>query len=210
MISELQANISIPKSKLGEPAWSIALLFPVQGKWTDEEFLRFDDRDRQIELSQGCFEVLPFVTMYHALIVMELLARLKEWNQSAKVGEVLTAPLPLLLFPGTIREPDILLLPRVFPRPKYPTSALLVMEVISEGEEARQRDYVTKRADYAKAGIPEYWIVDPMDKVVTVLKLDGAEYALHGRFEKNQTASSATLSGFAIHCGEIWALEIQH
>jgi Uma2 family endonuclease len=207
--SNSEFEFEIPKSKVGEPAWALALLFPVQGRWTDEEFLRFDDRDRQIELANGCFEFLPFVTMWHATIVMWLLKQLSTWNQSAKAGELLTAPLPLLLFPGTIREPDILLLPKPkkLPRPKYPASALLLMEVVSEGEEARQRDYIAKRADYAKAGIPEYWIIDPIEKAVTVLKLEGAEYSLHGRFEKTQTATSATLSGFAVECAKIWALE---
>ena len=46
---------------------------------------------------------------------------------------------------------------------KYPSGADLVMEVVSGGREDRKRDLVTKRRDYARANIPEYWIVDPQD-----------------------------------------------
>lgn len=74
-----------------------------------------------------------------------------------------------------------------------------------EGSEDRKRDYIDKRADYAKADIPEYWIGDPFDKAITVLKLEGAEYLLHGRFEKDQTATAATLKGFSVNYGENWA-----
>ena len=32
---------------------------------------------------------------------------------------------------------------------------------VSEGTEARHRDYVTKREEYRVFGILEYWIIDP-------------------------------------------------
>ena len=40
-------------------------------------------------------------------------------------------------------------------------------------KENRKRDYLEKRKQYAARGIPEYWIVDPDDAVVIVLKLAG-------------------------------------
>src|SRR5262249_46625563 len=36
-----------------------------------------------------------------------------------------------------------------------------VIEVVSEGGEAHERDYVTKRQEYLAFGVLEYWIVDP-------------------------------------------------
>lgn len=50
----------------------------------------------------------------------------------------------------------------------------LVMEVVSGGPQDRKRDLVIKRAEYAAAGIPEYWIVDPESRRITVLTLVGA------------------------------------
>jgi Uma2 family endonuclease len=56
---------------------------------------------------------------------------------------------------------------------------MLVVEVVSNSKDdkrSRDRDYVEKRAEYAARGIPEYWIVDPDQRVVIVLTLAGREY----------------------------------
>ena len=49
------------------------------------------------------------------------------------------------------------------------TAPGLVVEVI--GEDDPERDLVTKRLEYAQAGIPEYWIVDPRTDTIDVLRL---------------------------------------
>ncbi len=182
--------------------------FPIQGNWTEADYFRVE-ANKFIELVNGHIEVLPMPTWLHQRIVLWLTGRLIAWTEGKKGIEAILAPLPLKLFPGTIREPDILLLqkPQGAPRPRYPDSALMVVEVVSDGTDARNRDLIEKPADYAKASIPEYWIVDPIEKTVTVLKLENGAYTLHGRFEKEQTATAATLHGFSINCGEIWALE---
>lgn len=69
------------------------------------------------------------------------------------------------------------------------------MEVVSTD---RQHDLVTKRAEYARAGIPEYWIVDPQERRITVLSLDGDAYREHGSWGPGQTADSSSLPGFAV------------
>ena len=59
-----------------------------------------------------------------------------------------------------------------------------------------ERDRTAKRSEYASAGIPEYWIVDPPAASITVLRLEGGVYAEHGSFRRGQTARSALLEGF--------------
>ena len=54
---------------------------------------------------------------------------------------------------------------------------------------------VEKRADYAEAGIPEYWIVDPRDETVTVLALEGDAYVGHGVFAAGDSAASRLPGG---------------
>jgi len=56
---------------------------------------------------------------------------------------------------------------------------MLVVEVVSSSTtdpQSRDRDYVQKRAEYAARGIPEYWIIDPVAKVVLVLALQNSHY----------------------------------
>ena len=70
-----------------------------------------------------------------------------------------------------------------------------MVEVISPDNPAR--DLVEKRADYAEAGIPEYWIVDPRDATIHVLTLKDASYVEHGMYARGGTAASPPLTGFA-------------
>jgi Uma2 family endonuclease len=74
----------------------------------------------------------------------------------------------------------------------------LVMEVVSGSESDRRRDLVKKREDYAKANIPEYWIVDPDLGQITILTLEGTAYAVHGTFSRGEQATSKLLPGFAV------------
>ena len=59
---------------------------------------------------------------------------------------------------------------------------MLVVEVVSPGKANRERDYTAKRAQYAARGIPEYWILDPDDQVVIVLRLEAGAYVEVGQF----------------------------
>jgi Uma2 family endonuclease len=209
MPRSLDPDIIVPPSKRGEPAWALATLFPTQGQWSEEDYFRLET-DNFIELVDGCIEVLPMPPWLHQRIVAFLYQSLSGWCVSHRRGEALFAPLPLKLFPGTIREPDILVIkrsPNSGRLAQYPTSAILVAEVVGDDSESRCRDLSDKRHDYAMAGIPEYWIIDPVEKLITVLTLDAGKYREHGRFTTGQTATSCLLADFAISTDEIWALE---
>ena len=107
-------------------------------------------------------------------------------------GVAMVSALRMRVREGKFREPDILLLrDRADPRyeDRYWLGADLVAEVVSLDHP--ERDLVEKRADYAEAGIPEYWIVDPREETITVLALEGNAYAEHGEFSRGDTARSA-------------------
>jgi Uma2 family endonuclease len=181
----------------GGPAWEVALLFPSQGDWSEQEYLALD-ASRLVELSDGCLEVLPMPTLFHQRIVDYLRDLLKAFVAVHLRGEVRVAPMPVHLWSDKFREPDIIyFLPhRVKDVHGQPEGADLVVEVVSEGEENRKRDLVTKPEEYAKAGISEYWIVDPQERQVTVLALEGKTYREHGIFRPGTVAGSILLPGF--------------
>ena len=188
----------MPESQSGEPTWEVATLFPAQRSWTEAEYFALET-SRFVELTNGCLDVLPRPTWLHQLIVKYLAGELDKWVTENTAGTVLFAPIPVRLFEGTIREPDVLFFrPENTPADgKYPTAVDLVMEVVSEAPADRKRDLEDKRSDYAKAGVPEYWIVDPLEQRVTVLALEGNSYREAGVYT-NELAKSVTLSGFEI------------
>ncbi len=190
-----------PASAPGEPSWPVALLFPVQGQWTEADYLALQKRtNRLVELSDGSIEVLPMPSPFHQRIVRFLSRLLETCVAALGSGEVLFAPLPIRLWPGKFRDPDIVYLrPGRIADPRHqPQGADLVMEVVSEDEEDRQRDLETKRQEYAQAGIAEYWIVDPQQQRILVWSLDGSAYRLHGEFGRGATASSVLLPSFSV------------
>jgi Uma2 family endonuclease len=75
----------------------------------------------------------------------------------------------------------------------------LVVEVVSPDDPGR--DFVPKRGDYAEAGIPEYWIVEPGTETITVLTLAGGAYVEHGVFDRKAHASSDTITVLALAGG---------
>lgn len=192
--------------KIGEPTWDIALLFPRQGQWTEEEYLALDT-NQLIELVDGCLEVLPVPTPYHQAIVRYLFKKLDSHVSEAEAGEVFFAPLPVRLWKGRLREPDLIFVrpARIRDRHKPPEGADLAMEVVSQGEENRARDFESKREDYARAKITEYWIVDPEEKQITVLSLAGRKYRVHGVFELGDQAASLVLPKFAVAVAAVFA-----
>jgi Uma2 family endonuclease len=180
-------------------------LAPLQGLWTEQQYLRLTEQTNHlIEFTDGAIEVLPMPTSRHQTILLLLYERFKTAVQPTG-GKVLVAPLRLRLRPGKFREPDILLL-RSAGDPRYQDAfwlgADLVIEVVSP--DRPERDTEEKVRDYAEAGIPEYWIVNPLDETVTVLTLEDQAYALHGIFHRGQRAISKLLDGFGIEVDEIF------
>ena len=187
-------------SAVGEPAWEVATLFPSQGEWKETDFFRIHT-NHMAELVNGKFEILPMPTWLHQLMVVYFLDQLRGYLKKEELGGiVLIAPLPVRLFPGTIREPDVLyVLPEHIPLdPRgYPECVDFVVEIVSEGAESHQRDYHDKRSDYAKGGVSEYWIVDPETETISVLKLENKAYA-EKVFRVGQIATSEFLTKFSV------------
>lgn len=196
------------RAKAGEPVWELARLFPSQGSWSEEAYLALDT-GRLIEYSEGFVEFLPMPTLTHQRIVRYLFALLAAFLGARSIGgEALFAPLPVKVGRRQYREPDIIYLSadRIEKTAgQYPEGADLVIEVVSGSPSDRERDLVQKRHDYAQAGIPEYWIVDPDEGAITVLWLEGEAYVEHGRFAGGETATSRLLPGFAVAVAAVWA-----
>ena len=184
----------------GEPAWEIARLFPAQGHWRETDYLDLDG-NYLVEFSQGYIDVLPMPKSSHQRLSRYLFGLLAAFVMNRDLGDALYAPLKVKLGPDEYREPDILFALKEHAHlmgEDYWTGADLLMEIVSPDAKSRRRDLKEKRRDYAKAGIPEYWIVDPRLEKITVLKLEGNTYTVHGDFSRGGKASSHLLPGFTV------------
>jgi len=188
-----------------EPAWDIAKLFPNQGEWSEKDYLSLDT-NYLVEFTNGYIELLPMPTIPDQQIVLFLYRMLWEFAKKRKLGEVLVAPLRVCLRPRKYREPDVvfMLAEKLAEQGiQYWENVDLVMEVVSPDDPSR--DYEKKRTEYAQVGIAEYWIVNPMQEMITVLALDGETYQAHGVFKLGTEATSVLLNGFAVDVAEVFA-----
>ena len=170
----------------------------MQGLWTEAQYLRLTDGcNHPIEFTDGQLEIQPMPTDCHQSILKFLFRALLFVEDIG--GVVHFAALRLRVREGKFREPDLLLLldaqdPRR--RDDYWLGADLVFEVVSPDNPVR--DLVEKRDDYAEAKIPEYWIVNPMDETLTVLRLVDGQYTERGVFRRGQQARSGCLPDFSL------------
>ena len=174
-------------------------LIPMQGHWNVAGYLWLSElRPRLVEYVDGFIEIPPMPSDHHQTVLLRLW-RLLDDHAATCGGKALCSAIPMRTVDERYREPDILFLRRADdPRrgKRYWTGADFVAEIVSPAEP--NRDIVVKRAEYAAAGIPEYWIVDPRYETVTVLALAGDQYAERGVYRPGDVAPAVTLSGFAV------------
>lgn len=196
--------MSLPQSSLNDPqpAWEIATLYPPQGSWSAEEYLDLTDgTNRLIEFTDGQIEFLETPTILHQRILGFLYRLIWGFVSERRLGEVFLPGTRIQLSATKFREPDISFVrPETSPdqRNRYWRGADFVLEIVNDDSNSRDRDLIKKRDDYAAAGIPEYWIVDPQEKRITVLALEGERYVVHGEFLPGQQAVSRLLEGLSI------------
>ena len=158
---------------------------------------------RLVEFADGRIEKLPMPTDTHQMVLLRLF-RLLDVFLAPRNFAISVSPHPVRVAERRFREPDVLLLLDANDERRsnrYWTGADLVVEVVSPDDP--DRDYITKRADYAEAAIPEYWIVDPQQALVTVLTLTGDTYTTHGEFHPGDTATSPLLPGFTADVAQV-------
>ena len=148
-----------------------------------EEYLSFDDEsDKLYELFNGELVELPpesgenvgisnFLFLQFAAIVGHLKVRGHGLELEVR-GE------PKNRYPDLtiIREEHLTQLQQRNTIRLFMEPPLLVIEVVSPGGESRERDYTDKRSQYQDRGIPEYWLIDPSQQIITVLRLKEMEY----------------------------------
>ncbi|WP_009631789.1 Uma2 family endonuclease [Synechocystis sp. PCC 7509] len=158
---------------------------------TIENYLTYDDgTDNRYELVDGAIVVVPLPSADHAdkidLLLEIFRAEIYRNNLSMKASDKVGVYIGKSSVTGRdySRTPDICVTTSeawLSLKANRTTAAvllippILVVEVVSTNSED---DYVTKVDEYQRLGIPEYWIVDGRDKLVSVLLLNDGRYNL--------------------------------
>lgn len=183
--------------------------WPLQGRWTYEDYLRLPEDGNRYEVIRGHLYVTAAPIFDHQLAVVKLIRFLDEFLSAGELGTVLAAPFDVLL-PfgiGAPVQPDIL----VFRTGNEPSGGDknfegvpdLVAEVLSP--RTRRRDRTVKLGAYEEAGVPEYWLVDPQLRTVDVYALGPRmRYTELCRGLEGDRVRSSVLPGFDLAVADLF------
>ena len=138
--------------------------------WTLEELHSLPDDGNKYELVRGELFVTPPPTDDHETILARLSRLLDPFVAAYGLGFVYH-PRAVLRFQGSEVEPDLMVRqPQPEPGRDWDVAPIpsLVVEVLSGS--TRRRDRQQKKNLYMDAGVAEYWIIDPEQRTVTVVR----------------------------------------
>ncbi len=162
------------------------------------------DEDERVELLEGVIVSGAPQNVHHALVVERLgdprFVHLPD-------AFVIRCRLPLALSDADEPEPDVAVIARDAPRSRqqHPTSARLVFEVAAD---SLRKDRDIKAALYARAGIPEYVIVNLKDECLEVHRdpdRDAGRYVAVTRIDRTGSFASASVVGLRLGVDELLA-----
>lgn len=178
-------------------------------KFTYADFLDWDEGTR-IEIIDGDSFVLDTPPTIHQLVSGPLGAQLYSYLKG-KTGEVFWGPLAVRLFekegdrPEDVRTvvlPDIIVIcdPAKLDEHGCKGAPDLIIEILSPS--TSRRDRLVKYDLYQRAGVREYWIVDPDTRTVQVYTLEEGRY--HAAQLFNDTVPVGVLEGCAIGLKDVF------
>lgn len=198
--------LTIPPERTEDVERVKEFLFETLGDtlWTEKDYLDYSDRfPRLVELSDGKLVVLEMPSPRHQRIVQNIFKQLDLWA-AQNGGEAFVAPMPVRLWPGKFREPDVMLYTaarrdRIFDAFGGPPD--LVVEVQSPG--TARLDATEKLREYAQAGITEYWRVDPERRQIEQNVLVGESYTVHATAGPGERVEAVAAAGLGVDVAEV-------
>jgi Uma2 family endonuclease len=168
---------------------------PQQGRWTVAEWERLGDPGKRYEIIAGVLYFSDVPSVFHQWIVGELVRLISLPAEDAGLAYAIQGPVGVQLSDQDVVQPDFAIVRsenvRII-RDRWIWGAPDVMlEVLSLGSE--KYDLHIKLEAYERAGVPEYAIVDPRDRVLQHFRLDRA-----GRYTAAQAVGET--EQFAFDC----------
>ena len=184
-----------------------------KARYTFADVLAWDEHERA-EIIDGEAVMMAPPTSTHQEISGALFAQLYNYLDG-KQCRVYAAPFAVRLFEkagdppedvDTMVEPDLSVICDRSKIDKYGCKGApdMVIEILSPS--TRRHDRIVKMNLYQRAGVREYWIVNPEDKTIQVMLQDGAgSLRIHEDYGQEDTAKVNVLDGCFIELNKVFA-----
>ena len=178
-------------------------------KLTYDDFVLFPDDGKRHEIIDGEHYVTPSPRPRHQAVLGNLHLSIASWLEVNPIGRVYLSPLDVVMSTVDVVEPDLLYMSNarvaaVLTEINVRGVPELLVEIASPG--TRKRDDGIKRRLYERAGVTEYWIVDPEVDRVRVYRREGDVFAraIELSREHDDVLTSPLLPGFDLPLARIF------
>ncbi len=172
-----------------------------------DDYLAWDNTERWELIGGQPFCMSPAPSSRHQVIVSRLLGRLFQ-HFEGRSCEPLVSPIDVKLSAEDVVQPDIVV---ICDRSQITESHIegaptLAIEVLSPS--THRHDRVRKLRLYARAGIQEYWLVQPYPAVIEVLQLTGGHYRIAAAYTDTETLRSPSFPELELDLSTVFTLPI--
>ncbi|MBI3824818.1 MAG: Uma2 family endonuclease [Candidatus Rokubacteria bacterium] len=161
---------------------------------------------RRYELHDGELSVTPAPSPQHQIVSRNLGFVLHEHVTARGLGQVLMAPLDVILGETTIVQPDLVYLDSAragaISRRGIEGPPTLAVEILSPSTTLTDR--VTKSQLYARHGVPHFWLVDPEGRSIEAFVLRADGYSLVARASGRQPVALPPFPDLAVVPDSLW------
>ncbi len=177
------------------------------GKLTCQDYFDLDAPEgERYELIDGELIMAAAPNEAHQIVGAELGSLMHIFTKANALGRVIFAPYDVVLSETDVVQPDILFVSNERSYIRTPANIQgapdLVVEIISPSSE--RRDWRDKRELYARHGVKEYWLIDPINRIIWLMLLRRGVLEIVGTYGEGDTVSSSALAGFSVKVDDLF------
>ena len=143
----------------------------------------------------------------HQTVSLRMIVRMNAFVEENRLGRIFHAPYDVLFTDTEVVQPDLLFVSTERDHIRTPANIQgapdLVVEILSPS--SSRRDWREKRELYARHGVLEYWIIDPTNRIVSVMQLQDGVLKIEQTCAEGDTATSTVLKGFSVRLNSIFS-----
>lgn len=172
-------------------------------KLTYEHYACIPNDGRRHEIIDGKHYVNPAPNLNHQTLSRRIQFQLYTQIELTSRGVVFNAPVDLQLAEFDIVQPDLVVVltenKGILTRPKIDGVPDSVVEILSPSNPQHDRDI--KKQLYLRTGVPEYWIVDPMNEMIEQYVLSDGKYV---RQEASEPIRLTIIDNVSVETAGLW------
>jgi Uma2 family endonuclease len=179
----------------------IAAAYRSQKKvFTYQDYLDLPEDGNRYEVINGELIMVAAPNTGHQIISAYIEVELYNFVKTKQLGQVLDAPIDVILSESNVVQPDILFISKenssIITEKNIAGAPDLIIEIISPS--SAYYDLLEKKELYAVHGVREYWIVEPKKQWIEVYINQNRKFELDQRVEQTGVIKSCVVNGWSL------------